>query len=727
MTNDEVVLVASVLDALAVWCAGFTHVIAVAGVDGFDPSHLEVLRAHGVGRVLIGFRRDNPGEAAATATGRVLLGAGIECFRVEFPMGADANDFALSSANATDAFGRAIRSASWMGKGPAPASSRRRQPPPEAAGASPHPTAVAESDALAGGDTEATEPEPVVVSDEPVSVVEDLAVDPDTGADVEPAGEPLLASPVPPAPDPVEGRWDGEALRLVFGERHWRVRNLEKNTSFDALRLNVCVSVPASPRGPGFHVDVFDLFSARARAAFVRDAASEIHVEAKVLKDDLAKVFGAAEAFVEEAIRRAQEPEDTTVTLDPDERARALELLCDRHLVDRIVADFGRAGMVGESTNCLIGYLAAVSRKLAQPLAVIVQSTSAAGKSALMEAVLDFVPDEERIKYSAMTGQSLYYLGESDLAHKVLAIAEEEGAERASYALKLLQSEGELSIASTGKDTSTGRLTTHEYRVTGPAAIFLTTTAIDVDEELLNRCVVLTVDEDRDQTRAIHDRQRRARTLEGIIAGNERAAVLKQHQDAQRLLEPVTVVNPFADRLGFADGATRTRRDHVKYLTLIDTIALLHQHQRKRRTATTSDGRDVVYIEATLADIALANRLAHEALGRSLDDLPPQTRRLLDALDPMVAQLAADREIDRDRVRFTRRDARERLGWGDTQLKIHLGRLVDLELVWVHRARAGRGVPLRAGLGRHRGGPTTVPARPRRRRRPPQHHPQRCR
>ena len=150
------------------------------------------------------------------------------------------------------------------------------------------------------------------------------------------------------------------------------------------------------------------------------------------------------------------------------------------------------------------------------------------------------------------------------------------------------------------------------------------------------------------------------------------------------------VVNPFADRLGFHDSATRTRRDHVKYLTLINAIALLHQHQRKHHHTETSDGRTITYIEATLADIELANTLAHEALGRSLDDLPPQTRRLLDALDAMVAAVAADKVIERDKVRFTRRDARERLGWGDTQLKIHLARLVDLELVWVHRAeRAG--------------------------------------
>ena len=158
-----------------------------------------------------------------------------------------------------------------------------------------------------------------------------------------------------------------------------------------------------------------------------------------------------------------------------------------------------------------------------------------------------------------MTGQSLFYMGESDLAHKVLSIAEEEGASRAAYALKLLQSEGELSIASTGKDTASGRLVTHTYKVTGPTAIVLTTTAIDIDEELLNRCLVLTIDEDRDQTRAIHQAQRRAQTLEGLAARTERDQIIGVHRHAQRLLEPLAVVNPFADRLTFADGRTRTR------------------------------------------------------------------------------------------------------------------------------------------------------------------------
>jgi len=87
------------------------------------------------------------------------------------------------------------------------------------------------------------------------------------------------------------------------------------------------------------------------------------------------------------------------------------------------------------------------------------------------------------------------------------------------------------------------------------------------------------------------------------------------------------VVNPYADRLTFQDDRTRMRRDHEKYLTLIDTIALLHQHQREVKTLAHGE-QGLRYIEVTLPDIALANQLAHEVLGRTLDELPPQTRRL---------------------------------------------------------------------------------------------------
>ena len=300
---------------------------------------------------------------------------------------------------------------------------------------------------------------------------------------------------------------------------------------------------------------------------------------------------------------------------------------------------------------------------------------------------LDLVPEEDLVRYSAMSGQSLFYMGDRSLQHKILAIAEEEGAKHASYPLKMLQSEGRVTMASTGTDAN-GNLITQEYRVEGPVSLFTTTTAIDVDEELLNRCLVLSVDEGREQTAAIHRRQRERRTLAGLRGQESREAVLNLHRNAQRLLRPLAVVNPHADRLTFLDDRTRTRRDHDKYLSLIDTVALLHQHQRSVKTLSVA-GRSVDYIEVTPADIAQANALAHEVLGRSLDELPPQTRRLLGLVRELVNERSAKQGMLRAAVRFSRREVRDATGWGDTQLKVHLGRLTELEYLLVHRTPQG--------------------------------------
>ena len=306
-----------------------------------------------------------------------------------------------------------------------------------------------------------------------------------------------------------------------------------------------------------------------------------------------------------------------------------------------------------------------------------------------MEAVLAFVPEEDKTKFSAMTGQSLFYMVDADLKHKVLAVVEEEGAARAAYALKLLQSEGELTIASTGKDPSTGKLVTHEYRVEGPTQLFLTTTASELDEELLNRCLVLTVDEERAQTKAIHEKQKEKQTLEGLLARRDKDAVLKLHRNAQRLLRPLAVVNPYARQLTFLDERTRARRDFPKYLTLIRTLALLHQHQRAVKTVQ-HQGNTVEYVEVTLNDVAIANRLAAAVLGRSLDDLPPQTRRLLTQLDEWVKKGCALQGVTRGEYRFTRRDVRGWTGASDVQARVHLERLVRMEYLLVHRGQRGQ-------------------------------------
>ncbi len=475
-----------------------------------------------------------------------------------------------------------------------------------------------------------------------------------------------------------------DEINMSFGDRHYRIRGLQKNLSFEVLKVNLLVR-----RNEAFHVDALELYNAKQRAAYIKAASIELGLKDDILKRDLGKVLLKCEALQEQQIKKTLAPEKQEVSLTESEQTAALELLKNPALMPRILADFERCGVVGEATNTLIGYLACVSRKLDKPLAVMIQSTSAAGKSTLMDAVLALMPEEERVQYSAMTGQSLFYMGETNLKHKILAIAEEEGAEHASYALKLLQSEGVITIASTGKDDTTGDLVTKEYRVEGPVMLFLTTTAIDIDEELMNRCLVLSVNESRDQTQAIHAMQRQQQTLEGLLAAEDKKEIIEVHRNAQRLIKPLRVTNPYANQLTFIDDKTRTRRDHLKYLALIRSIALLHQYQREHKCIARK-GQRIEYIEATLDDIETANKLAHEVLGRTLDELPPQTRKLLKHIHAMVTAHCQAQGMEQKDHRFSRRDIRAFTGWSDGQLKIHCCRLTELEYLLVHRGGRGQ-------------------------------------
>jgi hypothetical protein len=150
------------------------------------------------------------------------------------------------------------------------------------------------------------------------------------------------------------------------------------------------------------------------------------------------------------------------------------------------------------------------------------------------------------------------------------------------------------------------------------------------------------------------------------------------------------VVNPYARQLTFLDDRTRTRRDHTKYLSLIRCIALLYQYQRPVKTAV-QGGKAIEYIEATEGDIAAANGLAHEILGRTLDEMPPQTRRLLEQIERMVDGKCSASKVERSDCLFRARELREFTGWGHSQLHLHLQRLAELEYVLSHRADHGQG------------------------------------
>jgi DNA primase catalytic core len=717
--SREIILCESLIDAATFWCAGLRNVTCSYGGGGITGDHFEAFREHGIERVLIAYDRDEAGDRAAEKLSERLNAAGIETLRVLFPKGMDANEYALKVAPAEKSLRLVVQNAEWMGGGQRgsaktvslkaavdvepKAAKKENEPAPRAVTAAnsavePDSVPASELQGAAVGKTDAPEPEAGEEETFPhLAASPEHAATESEGLPIERKVLSLPAEQAKPlaervsteaggdrAPESVSAQREGDEIVLLQGDRRWRIRGLLKNTSASVLRINALVS-----RGEAFFVDTLELYSARQRAAYIKQASEELLVEERVIKRDLGHLLLKLEELQEQAKSKGSEPESAAPKLSETEQREALELLRDPKLLDRIVNDLEVCGIVGERVNKLTSYLAAISRKLEKPLAIVIQSSSAAGKSSLMDAVLRLVPEEERIAYSAMTAQSLFYMGEHDLKHKVLAIAEEEGAKEASYALKLLQSEGRVRIASTTKDPQTGQFVTRDHELEGPVMIFLTTTAIEVDEELLNRCIVLTVDEGREQTRAIHERQRQGRTLEGLILKEEQERLVGLHQNAQRLLRTLSVVNPFAAQLSFPDHQTRMRRDHTKYLGLIEAVTLLHQYQRPIKEAA-HRGKTIRYLEVRAADIAMANRLAREVLGCSVDDLPPQTRRLLEQVDRMVTDEAQKFGMDRNDFRFTRRMVRERTRWGDTQLKVHLGRLVELELLVVHRGHHGQ-------------------------------------
>jgi len=501
----------------------------------------------------------------------------------------------------------------------------------------------------------------------------------------------LAAFLVPVEPPPVAAGTPVQPLpggfAMTLGLRRYEVRGLEKGPR----KLRATVRVEHAGK---LHVDTLDFYSARWRRQLAQDLTRLLDESAETIEADIAKLM----SFCEQA-----EPGHTaasplaSVEMTPEARAQAEAFGKDPQLFENILADFERCGLVGERANKLLCYLASVSRKMEKPLSVLVLSSSGAGKTTLQDVTLAFCPPEDLLKLTSLSGKALFYKEASSLKHKILALEEGDGVEEAMYALRNLISAGELVTEATIKDPVTGRLTTMANRVEGPTSVFLTTTNPEIDPETKSRFFVTSVDESREQTQAILVYQRRRHTLAGLTEGLALEPTLKKHQNFQRLLKPVAVVNPYADQLSYGDDRLQSRRDQPKYLNLIKAVAFLRQMQKQAVPAP--DGTHH-YIEVDREDIRQANELATQLLGHSLDELSRPAHDLLMQLAAMTRPLppaaaesnelaAKEKTGGRHASAFTRRQIREFTGWSHARVHRYLAELIELEFVLMEHGRNG--------------------------------------
>jgi len=441
-----------------------------------------------------------------------------------------------------------------------------------------------------------------------------------------------------------------------------------------AARLKATVKALGPDQGR-FHIDTVDFYLSRSRRGFIVEAARLFRETPEVVEADVNRLIVQLETYVE---KRMSENAPRVTLVSEGDKLEALRLGRNADLVAEILRDMEKLGAVGEIVNKLIGYLVMTSRKMDDPLALLILSGSGAGKSHLQDTILSLCPDEDLIKLTSLSDRALFYKGEDSLRHKALAVEEEAGASGAHYAIRNLISSKKLVIETTIKNLLTGKMETQVNRVNGPTAVFQTTTNPEINAETKSRFIITSVDESAEQTRAILAVQRNAHTLEGMRRRHRRGAILSRHHAFQRMLKPLAVLNPFEPLLSYGDDRLLDRRDNPKYLSFILAVTFLHQMQRamKRDAETGAD-----YIESTLEDVAIANELATTLLGLSLDDLSPPARRLLGQIGQWVREQAAALKTSAGKIRFHRRQLRESFKWTEARLRVHLGELVRLEYV----------------------------------------------
>jgi DNA primase catalytic core len=467
-------------------------------------------------------------------------------------------------------------------------------------------------------------------------------------------------------------RSDEHAL-FANGSVSYRVKGLGGGS---ALKV-VITAQTASER----HVDHLDLYGAKARKMFAAAAAARLGIEAQKIDGDLLALVEALEKLRAENGAPAA---PASPPMSDAERVEALALLRAPDLLARIAADLELAGYVGEARNKQLAYLIATSRRLPKPLSCIFRAQSGCGKSFLMECVAELMPPEDVHYFSRLTPQALYYLEPDALTHRLLIVDERDGSEEAEYPIRTLQTRRVLKLAVPLKDPNSGKIKTAVLEIHGPIAYMESTTDQRINPENANRCFELYLDETEAQTRAIFAAQRRARSLDGWRHERRKASVASAHHNAQRLLRSLKVIIPFVELIDFPAAWLRGRRDNDRFLSLIEGIAFLHQHQRAIR----ADGAEE-YIEASPEDYAIAYDLAHQVFAEGASDLPKPARDFLAQVEAVVESAAKQAKTAVAEYWFTRRQVREALRLPDYLAKRHMREIEDLEYVTVQRAPSG--------------------------------------
>jgi DNA primase/DNA-binding MarR family transcriptional regulator len=442
-----------------------------------------------------------------------------------------------------------------------------------------------------------------------------------------------------------------------------------KLTGLDRLRVTLKVEHKAKSCLPVRHN--LDLYHHAHTEQLINKIAEHLDIPIQASTQTIAALTSELESYRARRLESMQSRAEERVPLSPAQRQAAINYLKQANLLERTAEDIGRSGVVGEETNRLIAYLVYSSRKLAVPLHLMFLGSSGSGKTWLQERVSELIPPEDKIEITQITENAFYYFRQDELRHRLLLIEDLDGAESSLYPLRELQSKRRISKTVTLKD-SKGNLKTITLTVEGPVSVSGCTTRERVYEDNANRCLLLYIDGSKAQDSRILDYQ--TRQAAGEINRQDEQHIRQQLQQVQRVLMPVTVINPYAKYIHLPEQVFKPRRTMTLLLAFIEAITFYHQYQRPVKR----DGQGQPYIESTTSDIEAAFTLLIDVLFSKSDELTKASRGFLELLKVLLKE--------QGKTSFHTRDIRRQLRIAPSTLKRHLLELERYGYIQVNRS-----------------------------------------
>ena len=407
-----------------------------------------------------------------------------------------------------------------------------------------------------------------------------------------------------------------------------------------------------------------DLYEDKQTEKISREAAEKLQLRADLIEQDLNILTDLLDQYREETTEQNQE-ENKQVIIPTAEKEKCFKFLKSPKLLQNINELIGKSGVVGEEKSRIFLFGIAATYKMENTLHALIQGTSGSGKTHLLATIMDFMPPEDTISLTRVTESSFYNYGEYELQNKLIGMEDFDGLEeKAELAFRELQSKGMISSSTSGKNEHTGQITGYVKKVFGPIASLSATTKGEIYEDNMSRCFLLSVDESQEQTLRIIQYQNNKAA--GLIDTTKEKEIREFLRNCMRLLQPLEVVNPFANKIDLPSEAQKIRRLNDLFQSYVKQMTLLNQYQRKKDV----QGRLITDKE----DVRTAIEIMFDSIILKVDELDGSLRDFYEKLKKYV--LAKGKEYE-----FEQREIRQAFRMSKTQMHRNINSLLELEYI----------------------------------------------